>query len=179
VREYRTEISEQYVEPRTAITHVSLTPDDFFGANYAVYSDEGQDYLSPGIEEATEDDLINRHRYTVSEGRGILDKLVDEFPTGKSLSLVEQSALWLRAVAGLHLSYDANHRTGMATLRRTMGENGIEPFEPFEEYEKKTRSALQRSGQVRKQTTVTAESMYEKDGMYSVWRDYFEDVLSS
>jgi hypothetical protein len=82
----------------------------------------------------------------------------------------------VRAFAGLHFFYDANHRTGIATLRAMMEERGVvENFKPFGDFEPRTVAALDASKEERRR--ITRDEIYEKDSLYEVWRSYFEDVL--
>lgn len=106
---------------------------------------------------------------------GDLRRVLDDFPIDEPL--VDQCALWMHAVVGNHFFPDANHRTAVVVLRRLLRENGIGPGEwPIE----RTGRARERSHRVRREIPpVRLDTLYERDALFSVWRDYFEDVLAA
>lgn len=81
----------------------------------------------------------------------------------------------MHAVVGRHFFPDANHRTAVATLRRLLRENGIEPGDwPIE----RTGRALEESHRVRREIPpVRLDTLYVRDPLFDVWRRFFEDVL--
>ena len=102
-----------------------------------------------------------------------LRRVLREFPTDEPL--VDQCALWMHAVVGKHFFPDANHRTAMALLRRLLRDNGIEPGKwPVE----RTKQARDKSHDVRAEIPrVRMDTLYERDELFELWRQYFEDVL--
>ena len=88
--------------------------------------------------------------------------------------LLEQCGLWMRAVVGKHYFPDANHRTAIALLRELLRDNGIEPGSwPIE----KTKTVRARSHDVRRELPpVTLDTLYERDELYDLWFEYFQDV---
>lgn len=102
-------------------------------------------------------------------------RVIDEFPTDEDV--VNQCALWMRAIVGKHFFPDANHRTAVAVLRRLLHENGIEPGDwPID----RTERALRESHRARRESpSVRLDTLYERDELFRVWRRYFEDVLAA
>lgn len=103
---------------------------------------------------------------------GDLRKLFYRFPFDEAI--LEQCALWMHAMAGKHFFPDANHRTGIVTLRKILQENG---YEPQKWPTIRTQAAIKRSKEIRRNLTVDLGSLYEKDALYEVWQLYFYDVL--
>ena len=155
------------------ITEINLDVDDVIQTNMEFFRDEGQEYEDAHA--FTHLDV--RRKIKLDEGkRNDLSKVIDDFPTDEPLA--SQSALWMRALVGLHFFPDANHRTAMATLRGMMKDNGIEPFRPFGEVEDMTVDVLDRSKKLRREeVNVDMGNYYERDRLYDVWFDYFEKVL--
>lgn len=159
-------------EPR--ITVVPLTAEDVLRTNFVLYNSGFSYRLGSNVEPEKPEDLVLKNVYTPDEVRETSRDLIEEFPYEESL--VEQSALWVRAFAGFHFFYDANHRTGISTLRAMMEESeGVEPFEPFVDFKNRTVAALDASKEERR--WITRDEMYKKDALYGVWRKYFEEVL--
>jgi len=114
--------------------------------------------------------LETRSKMKLDRGdRHDLQRIIDGFPTDKPL--VEQSALWMHAIVGVHFFPDVNHQTGMKTLRAMMDDNRIEPFEPFGEVQDITMDGLRRSKEEPRNVSVDMGNYYEKDSLYAVWRD--------
>ena len=102
-----------------------------------------------------------------------LRRVLREFPTNEPL--VDQCAFWMHAVVGKHFFPDANHRTAMALLRRLLRDNNIEPGKwPIE----RTKRVRDESHAVRAELSrITIDRLYERDDLFEVWRQYFDDVL--
>lgn len=81
----------------------------------------------------------------------------------------------MHAMIGKHFFPDANHRTAVAMLRRLLRENDIEPGDwPIE----RTERAVSESHRARRDIPpVRLDTLYVRDGLFRVWRRYFEDVL--
>lgn len=165
--------SENPSDGEKRITEVSLKVDDVIQTNMEFFGDDEAEY-----EDAHAfTHLDTRRKIKLDEGkRKDLSKVIEGFPTDEPL--VSQSALWMRAMVGLHFFPDANHRTAMATLRGMMKDNGIEPFEPSGTVEEMTIEVLDRSKELRRHDVdVDMGNYYEKDRLYEVWLDYFDTVL--
>jgi len=164
-------------DDESRITEVTVDVDKVITAN--------MDEFKRSRREASDIEYEDPHSYThldtrrkIKLGKGArhdLRRIIDDFPTDELL--VEQSALWMHAIVGVHFFPDANHRTGMKTLRAMMDDNGISLFQPFGEVEDITMDALRRSKEERKNVDVDMGNYYEKDNLYAVWRDYFNFVL--
>lgn len=152
------------------ITDLSaLEPENFKARNQAFLDgDTHYDVLS----HQTRHELRNRI-WRVRNGD--LRRVLDDFPTDEPL--VDQCALWMHAVVGKHFFPDANHRTAVVLLRRLLRENGIDPGEwPIE----RIKRARKNSQRVRREIPpVRLDTLYERDALFSVWREYFEDVLAA
>jgi hypothetical protein len=158
-------------EPR--ITEVNLGVDDVIRTNMEFFRDDEAEY-----EDANAFTHLNtRRNIKLDEGeRNELSEVIGEFPTDEPLA--SQSALWMRAIVGLHFFPDANHRTAMATLRGMMKDNGIEPFETSGDVEEMTVEVLGRSKDLRRhEVDIDMDNYYEKDRLYEAWLDYFEKTL--
>ena len=122
---------------------------------------------------------IRRGRKQIwSVKRWKLTRLLAEFP--KTVTVVDQCAHWMRAVVGLHLFPDANHRTGMATLSRLVLSNDIidtdHPWPgPPETIGKAVLfSKIQRYLSPR----VTFSTLWKRDTLYWHWNQYFDALLN-
>jgi len=156
------------------IKEVPLSPDDILETNFAIYNSGYAYRIGRNIEPETPEDLILKNAYTPDDVRDISADIIEKFPEEEPVAV--QSALWVRAFAGLHFFYDGNHRTGIATLRAMMEESGVlETFKPFEDFKPRTIAALDASKEERR--WITRKEVYEKDSLYEVWRKYFEYVL--
>jgi len=118
--------------------------------------------------------IVNRP-YTLGQVVRLMSAFFESFPRDEGLLV--QSAFWMRWFAGMHFFEDANHRTGMSSLRTTMRTNGIEPPPKLEDVGDKAYGVLDDSKEVRDYCEVSVESMFEKDDLYDVWVGYFDDVL--
>ena len=150
------------------ITDVSeLGPENFKRRNQAFLDGEAQYDV---FDHQNREELRDR---IWSVRNGDLQRVLDDFPTDESL--VDQCALWMHAVVGKHFFPDANHRTAIALLRRLLRGNGIEPAEwPVP----RTRQAREESQRVREELPpIRLDGLYERDALFEVWRNYFEDVL--
>ncbi|MDZ7688745.1 MAG: hypothetical protein U5J64_08510 [Halobacteriales archaeon] len=154
------------------ITEVNLDVDDVIRTNMEFFRDDDAEY-----EDAhAYTHLDTRRRIKLGKGkRKDMSKVIEDFPTEEALA--SQSALWMRAMVGLHFFPDANHRTAMATLRGMMKDNGIEPFRPFVEVKERSVEVLGVSKELRRGTDVDMSNYYEKDRLYEVWLEYFEEVV--
>ena len=151
-----------------------VTPEDVLETNLSLYNSGYAYRIGRNVEPETPGDLVLKNVYTPDDVRNISAEIIENFPKEEPLTV--QSALWVRAFAGLHFFYDANHRTGIATLRAMMDESGVvECFEPFKNFEPRTIAALDASKEDRR--WITRDKIYERDALYEVWRSYFEDVL--
>lgn len=176
-------------DPR--ITEVPLDENSLISINIALYVAENQVYpefedVDVDLEDATDEELADAvvdGRYSIWEVREISGELVDRFPTDESLTV--QAALWERAVAGLHLFRDANHRTGLRSLREILSANGIEMYgDPIgDELREKNEKVIELSKKVRQRQKTTegrdyrGQEMYEKDELFGIWLSYFNSVL--
>jgi hypothetical protein len=82
----------------------------------------------------------------------------------------------MQAFVGKHFFPDANHRTAVVILRDIQSQNDIHPgyWEPD-----KTRRTQKESHKVREEIAqITLADIYQRDSLYDVWRNYFDDVLS-
>lgn len=150
------------------ITDVSaLEPENFKFRNAAfLEGDTHYDVLPHQTRRELQDRIWNVRN-------GDLRRVLDDFPTDEPL--VDQCALWMHAVVGKHFFPDANHRTAVALLRRLLRENGIEPGDWSIE---RTEQARDESHAVRRELPPTRlDTLYERDALFEVWRQYFEDVL--
>jgi len=175
--------------PALRITEVPLDENSLISINIALYLAEDQvypEFEDVDLEEATDEklaDAVVDGRYSISEVREISGELVDRFPTDESLTV--QAALWERAVAGLHLFRDANHRTGLRSLREILSANGIEMYgDPLgDELREKNEKVIELSKKVRQRERTTegkdyrGQEMYEKDELFGIWLSYFNGVL--
>lgn len=168
-------------EPRI---HREAVPDDPMVAidvNVSIAEDPSQLYEAVDVSRMsmriTRSRVIDP-RYTLDEAESLISEFFDGFPV--DISLVEQSALWLRFFAGFHLFQDANHRTGFNTLQVAMINSGIQVESVLEEENmERTRVAREKSREVRDVEEISdRRNVFEKDALYHVWRDYFDDVLS-
>ena len=101
-----------------------------------------------------------------------IDRIVREFPRTEPLCC--QCAHWVRAIVGLHLFPDANHRTAMGSLYVILNKNGLEPDKewPFDWIDiAVTRSKLLRGYHC----NVRFDTLWERDELYLHWLRYFRD----
>ncbi|WP_058995935.1 hypothetical protein [Haloarcula sp. CBA1127] len=107
-----------------------------------------------------------------------LQRLLAEFP--KIEPVTAQCAHWMRAIVGLHLFPDANHRTGMATLGRLVLSNDIIdvdhpwPGEPEEIGKAVLLSKFHRH----LASKVNLSSLWRRDTLYWHWYQYFDYLLN-
>jgi hypothetical protein len=118
--------------------------------------------------------VVNRP-YTLGQVVSLMSEFFERFPRDEPLLV--QSAFWMRWFAGMHFFEDANHRTGMSSLRTTMRTNGTEPPPKLDDVGDKAYGVLDDSKEVRDYCEVSEENMFEKDDLYEVWKGYFDDVL--
>lgn len=123
------------------------------------------------------DILEHQTRYSVRADiwrvrNGDLRKLFYRFPFNEDV--LEQCALWMHAMTGKHFFPDANHRTGIMTLRKILRENN---YRPTNWPTLRTQAAIQRSKETRRSLSVNLGNLYEKDPLYEIWELYFYDVL--
>lgn len=119
------------------------------------------------------------------EAREITTTLIEDFPMDESV--VVQAALWQRALVMLHLFNDANHRTGLSSLRDLLEHNDVETFgDPLREgLREKNEKTIETSKEKRNWEKFTngksiediKENPYEKDSVFGVWVYYFSQVL--
>lgn len=107
-----------------------------------------------------------------------LDRLLRELPSFENV--VSQCAHWMRAIAGLHLFPDANHRTGMATLSELMfGNEIIEVDHPWPGDQRDIGKAVLLSKFHRYLSAkVTFSTLWRQDTLYWHWRQYFDYLLN-
>jgi len=154
-------------EPR--ITDLStLSPEDIKQRNTAFLIGDAQYDVLPY---QTRDELRERI-WRVRNGD--LRRVLEDFPRDEPL--VEQCALWVHALAGRHFFPDANHRTAIALLRRLLRVNGIGAGAwPAD----RTAEAREASHRIRASIEpVRLDTLYRRDDLYRVWRQYFERVLN-
>jgi hypothetical protein len=147
--------------------------------NVSIAEDKSQIY--EGVQVSRMSMKVTRSRviypeYDLSEVEQLIREFFERFPT--DVSLVEQSALWVRFFAGFHFFQDANHRTGINTLEVALFQSDIDSPFTGERYDERTRVAREKSKDVRDVGSVDKSQMFEKDELYKVWGDYFDDVFS-
>lgn len=146
-----------------------LEPETFKGTNEEfLVGDFPYDVMSHETKEGLRNRIWNVRN-------GDLQRVLDRFPTDEDIT--DQCAHWMHAVVGKHFFPDANHRTAVALLRRLLLENGIEPGDwPVD----RTERAIEASHRVRGELPpVRMDMLYARDQLFSVWRRYFEDVLTA
>ncbi|QLD86808.1 hypothetical protein HWV23_14095 [Natronomonas halophila] len=115
--------------------------------------------------------LTQRRIWNIKNSR--LSRLMREFPTHDPLP--KQCAHWMRAVAGIHLFPDANHRTGMNTLQILVAESSCEVelsiSEEVEWY------VLQSKLIRHLQANVQFDTLWKRDEHYTLWHRYFRAEL--
>ena len=160
-------------EPR--IEDIPLDESSLITANIQIK----KEYESGPVDE-TPKEVILSNAYSVEDVRRLSRKLIDEFP--KEEPLVDQAALWVQAVTAFHFFEDRNHRTAFLTLEEILDENGFEmdPHPMDDDMVQRTMEALKQSKSARDMNTLgrQGENMYEKDEIYRVWCDFFNDILS-
>jgi len=161
-----------------SIENIKSDVEDIPVLNFKIYRSNKEYDLPPTkanfLGGATERTIID-DPYSLEKVEDYLRQFFDNFPYEKSLT--EQAAFWMRWFAGMHFFEDANHRTGMSTLRITMENNGIVPPPEIQNAGERVETAIDASERVREEGMVTPSNMYEKDGLYEVWYNYFDDVL--
>lgn len=109
---------------------------------------------------------------------GDLRKMMRRFPTDEPVH--DQCALWVRGVAGRQFFPDANHRTAIALLRKLLKENGMaQPqWSPWAIQATRRESKRQILQKIEDNEAIRLDTLYERDTLYQVWRDFFERELS-
>ncbi|WP_081927456.1 hypothetical protein [Halobellus rufus] len=115
-------------------------------------------------------DRLERSIWNVRNGD--LRRLFREFPIQEPLP--RQCAHWVHAVVGKHFFPDANHRTAIATLRRLMRHNGIDPPAwPADQL----RIVREDSHTIRHEIeSVRLDTLYRRDRLHDRWYAFFTDV---
>jgi prophage maintenance system killer protein len=151
------------------ITDLSaVEPIDFKYVNTDFLESQEHTYERTGRESH---DQLRREIWNVRNGD--LQKILERFP--KDDQLAEQCAGWVHAVAGKHFFPDANHRTAMGLLRRLLAENHIETGSWEAGF---TNYAVRCSHEIRREIDpVALDTLYRRDWMFNIWKDYFEVVL--
>lgn len=124
--------------------------------------------------EQTGNESFDRLRHQIWCTRnGDIRRVFYQFPFDWPLSA--QCAGWMHAVVGKHFFPDANHRTAVALLRRLLNENDIE-YAPWSL--ERLRIARKDSHSIRRKIeTVRLDTLYQKDELYDVWWEFFDDEL--
>jgi len=146
----------------------SLEPENFKYRNTKFLEDDDLHYDNPRAKSfSAQREAIWRVR------NGDLNRVLEEFPTDRPL--VEQCALWMHAVVGKHFFEDANHRTAIAMLRRLLRDNGVDTGRwPTA----RVKAVRDESHAVRQEIPpVTLDTLYRKDELYDVWRQFFTEIL--
>jgi hypothetical protein len=159
-------------EPR--IEEIPLDESSLVTANIQVKIE----YESGSVEK-TPEAVVLSNAYSVEDVRRLSRKLIDEFPEEEPL--VDQSALWVRAVSAFHFFEDRNHRTALLSLEEILDQNGFEmdPHPLGDSIVRETKDTLRESKNARDMNTLgrQGEDMYEKDEIYHVWRRFFDGIL--
>ncbi|MFQ3320815.1 MAG: prophage maintenance system killer protein, partial [Natronomonas sp.] len=115
--------------------------------------------------------LTKRRIWNVKNSR--LSRLMREFPTNEPLP--KQCAHWMRAIAGIHLFPDANHRTGINTLQILVAEN---PCEVELTISGEIEWYVLQSKLIRHlQADVRFDTLWKRDEHYTLWHRYFRSEL--
>lgn len=154
-------------EPR--ITDLSVLGLEEFKAVNQTFLDGDSRYES--LPHQTDGEL-RRRIWNVRNGN--LRRVLEDFPTDDPL--VDQCANLMHAVAGRHFFPDANHRTAIVLLRRLLRQNGIDPGDWSIERTERVRRESQ--GGRKDIRPVRLDTLYVRDALFDVWRDYFEDVFA-
>lgn len=101
-----------------------------------------------------------------------LHRIMREFPTNDPLA--RQCAHWLRALSGLHLFPDANHRTAMNSLSVLYETRTGEPLPTGANIE---RVVLESKLARHLLSNVAFDSLWVRDSLYDVWHRYFRRLL--
>jgi len=155
------------------ISGITVDVDDIIQTNMRFFKEGKYEYED--VQAYTH--LETRRKIKLDRGdRHDLSEILNQLPLDEPL--VEQSALLMHALVGVHFFPDANHRTAMATVRKLMYGNGISEFGvSLHDFDRKTEAARNASKEERKKTHIDMGNYYEKDSLYEVWRKYFDDVL--
>lgn len=121
-----------------------------------------------------------RNSRTVTEQRignvseSDLDRVIREFPTNEPL--VQQCAHWVRALSGLHLFPDANHRTAIGSLRALLVLNCISP--PDEWPGKGLDRMVIKAKFIRNFVVdVRFDNLWKRDELYQLWHRHFRNLF--
>lgn len=162
-------MSESTDSDTPRITDLSaIDPENFKYRNTKFLADQELRYDNPQGKSFTQQrDDIWRVR------NSDLNTVFEEFPTDQPLP--EQCALWMHAVVGKHFFEDANHRTAMVLLRKLLRDNEIDIGQwPTD----RVREVRDQSHAVRQEIPpVHLDTLFEKDELYRVWLQFFNDVL--
>jgi len=175
----RSEFETDGGEPR--IEKIEGDAEEIPEVNFGIYR-SSKDYDLPASKDrsiggTSVRSIVNRP-YTLEQVVSLTEDFFDIFPRDEPLLM--QSALWMRWFAGMHFFEDANHRTGMSTLRVTMQNNDREPPDELSDIKDMSdfsKTAIDASKEVRDHVEVSPSDMYEEDDLYEVWYRYFEEVL--
>lgn len=144
------------------ITKISITPGDIIQTNRDFLNSEDQEYDTLyGILKTRKQ--INR----VSESD--IQRVIGEFPYNEDL--IDQCALWIHALVGKHFFPDANHRTAIATLRSILDENNINIWKIKNN---EIKDVISKSKTERRKLSISIDKIYQRDNLFSVWKEYFE-----
>lgn len=104
-----------------------------------------------------------------------LERLLTEFPRAEPLS--QQCAHWMRAMSGIHPFPDANHRTGMATLRGLLVRNGFEGL--LDGWPGGDIGRAVTKGKLLRElhTEVRYDRLWLRDELYHHWHRYFRRLF--
>ncbi|AOW80737.1 hypothetical protein HTSR_1565 [Halodesulfurarchaeum formicicum] len=144
----------------------NLDGETIIAVNFDIIDDSAEEY--GWIQDSPEK---TRHKIgNVSETD--LNRIMREFPTHEPIP--QQSAHWVRAIAGLHFFPDANHRTAMNTLSvlyRTLMDG------PLPIGDNIGRVVLESKIARVLLTDVRFDTLWKRDALYQVWHRYFRRVL--
>jgi hypothetical protein len=134
---------------------------DFYDADNSVYGDIRKD--RPELTEQRICNVIDSD----------IHRLIREFPT--TAPLPEACAHWIRAIVGLHLFPDANHRTATNSLEFLVEQSDgpsdriiTQSIPRFVIHSKYTRTF---------QSDIRYNTLWAKDELFSVWYRYFTHTL--
>lgn len=155
-------------DERPRITDLSTpTPEAIKYRNTQFLQDADHPY-----ETGLDDDVDRLRRQIWNVRNGDLRRLFREFPTQEPLP--RQCAHWTHAVVGKHFFPDANHRTAIATLRRLLRHNGIDP-PPWPP--ERLRVVRRDSHRIRREIEpVRLDTLYRRDRLHDRWYAFFTDV---
>lgn len=165
VEQLRSESSEATVHGRISDLS-SIDAETIIAFNFERYENDTYG-LVRGSREVTKRRIGN-----VSESD--LGRVLREFPTTEPLT--QQCAHWVRAISGLHLFPDANHRTAIGSLRALLYFNDVEapPDWPGRELDRTIIKAKFVRNFV---VDVRFDNLWQRDELYRLWHRHFRNLF--